>query len=701
VKNTIWKLFITCTLTLTAGLVSGTQVFADTQDVEKGYFSGEVELGYRNIWLDWNKARVLEYVSLDNSATGLLAIDAGAAQKRLHLLGYYLTDQDYRGELDLDINGRVRVELATDSMVHNLDHFPYNIPDGYLTFQDHAPKDQYQIEIKQNSAGTRIKHPTYPAHLNLAYSRQEKTGHQQLRFVDEGNGNLNGNGSCGKCHLQSKSRSVDWKTDQFIAGIDAHVGPIDVVLEHLYREFRDNNGPPVDTFGSHGYPPNLNRVGPADYQHDEAPDSQLNKTTLKLHTSLAGGMVGAASASIGNMENESKLSDVTPTKAETEFYQLAGDASYIINPQWTLNFRYRMTDLDNKVPDAITSTGTLPANGPLPVRDSVDITRSSYEARLTFRPTRAYSIKGEYRYLDIERGNTAGPVDFAAAGGMIIQPDLSWELPDQERSQRFKLGLNARPLASRKLQIKAHYEFETSEDAAYGTSFENRHDLYGGATWVSGSRWGLHGSGHYTKEENDGRQLFLPDGLGGFLSFNPTRDREVTNLVAGAWLMPARVLTINANYGYLQTEIRQDLIFGGQPSESGPGDPANFAIFDDQVPFDQSVHTATVLIDLRILDNLGCSLEGRYIKSKSAFDPNFPVTSLDFSGTLLDMTSDGLKEISEVDIVQTGVTFGIDWQPQPAWTCSASYSYDDYDDQTNFSLEGTAQIVMASMAYQW
>jgi len=701
VKNIIWKLFITCTLTLTASLISASMVSADTQDISQGYFNGQVELGYRNVWLDWDKSRVLEYVSPGNSATGMMTVDAGAEQKRLHLFGNFLTDQDYYGELDLDINGLVKIELATDNMVHNLEHFPYNNPDGYLTYQDHDPKDQYQIEVNQNSASAQLKHPDYPAHLNLAYSRQEKTGHQQLRFIDEGNGGLNGNGSCGKCHLQSKTRSIDWNTDQFSAGIDAHIGLVDVVVEHLYREFRDNNGVPVDTFGSHGYPPNLNREGPADYQHDEAPDSKMNKTTLKMYTSLAGGLVGAASASFGNMQNESKLTDVTPTKAETDFYQLAGDASYIINPSWTLNFRYRMTDLDSKVPDTIISTGTLPANGPLLIRDSVDITRSSYEARLTFRPTRAYSIKGEYRYRDIERGNTAGPVDFTVAGGMIVQPDLSWELPDQERSQRFKLDLNARPLASRKLQIKARYYFETTEDILYGTSFENRHDLFGSATWTSGNRWGLHGSGQYTKEENDGRQLNLPDGTGGFLSFDPTRDREVTNLVAGAWLMPAKVLTINANYGYLQTAIEQDLIFGGQPSVSGPGDPANFAIIDNQVPFDQSVHTATIMVDLRILDNLGCSLEGRYIKSKSAFDPNFPVASLDFGGTVIDMTSEGLKEISEVDVIQTGVTLGIDWQPRPSWTCSASYSYDDYDDQTNFSLEGTAQIVMASMAYNW
>jgi len=704
VKNSIWKFLATCCSILTIGLSIATPALAESQAADSGYFNGEVGLGYRNIWLDNDKSRVLEYVSLNNGATANLVVDAGAEQKRLNLAGNFITDQDYRGDLDLDINGLVRVELATDKMVHNLEHFPYNRPDGYLTYDDLSPQDQYQIEISQNSADAKLKHPNFPAHLKLGFSRQEKTGHQQLRFVDEGNGGLNGNGSCGKCHLQSTTRSVDWTTDQISAGIDAHVGPLDLAVDHIYREFRDHAGTPVDIFGSHGFLPNLNRVGPAAYQHDEAPDSQLSKTTIKANTSLAGGVVGVASASFGTMKNESRLVDVTPVRAETDFYQLAGDATYIINPQWTLNARYRMADFDSEIPEAITASGTLPANGPLAVRDSVDITRSSYEARVTYHPTRNYSIKGEYRYLDIDRGNTAGPVDFAVSGGVIVSPDLSWELPEQETVQRFKLAFNARPLGSRKLRIKARYAYETAEDSAYGTSYEDRHDLYGGATWTSGNRWGLHGSARYSKEENNSWMLFLPDGSGNpfpFIQFNPTRDREVTNLVAGVWLAPAKRLTINTNYGYLQTEIRQDLVFGGQPSETSPTDPDNFAIVDDEVPFDQAVHTATVMIDVRILDNLGCTLEGRHIKSKSSFEPNFPVTTLLFDGVPVDMTSDDLKEISEVDIIQTGLTIGFDWQPQTDWSCSASYSYDDFDDHSNASLEGTAQMVMASLAYRW
>jgi hypothetical protein len=710
-------LLVTCTLVISSGLLAGVPARASAQEVANGYLDGYVETGYRNVWLTQDKSRVLEYAGVGNSATGEVLIDAGLEQKRFHLLGSYLNDQEYHGELDLDIHGLVRVELETDRLVHNLEHIPYagrpappdDIPagqNGYLTYADQNPGDRYQVEIRQHAASTRLKHPNYPAHLNLSYWRLERLGDQQLRFVDEGHGNIPGatdGMACRKCHMQAKSNQVDRITDEFSAGIDAHVGPVDIIVEHLYREFRDQNDIQSDLFGTHSNRDIAN--GPTVRQHDEAPDSSLNKTSVKLHTSLAGGLVGAASASFGRMKDQSRLSEVQPVESATDFYQLAGDATYIINPQWTLNFRYRMADLKNDTPDFVIAAGTLPGNeggtGRLPVRNSVDVTRSSYEAAINYRPARACTLRGEYRYLDIERGNTSGPVDFTVAGGMITQPDLSWELPDQETVQRFKLSLQARPLASRKLQIKAHYSYEAATDAAYGTSYEHRHELFGGATWAVGSRWGLHGSARYNNEENDGHELFLPDGFGGFMPFNPTRTRDVTNLVAGAWLMPVRSVTINANYGYLNSTIHQDLIFGGQPSEIGPDDPLNYSIFDSQVPYDQTVQTATVMIDWRVVKEFGCTLEGRIIKSKSHFDPDFPVTPLAFGANMIDQSSDELREISEVSITQTGLTFGIDWTPAPAWTCTTSYSYDDYDDQRNAIFEGTAQMVMASLAYRW
>jgi len=727
VKNTTLKRFMIGTLALALGLVAGGNAQANTEDAATGYFNGHLDLGYRNVQLDDDKSRVLEYASPKSSMTGDLLINAGREQKRFYLLGNFLNDQDYRGELNLDYRGLLRVELGTENLVHNLEHIPYANrvapPDnqsypgqnGYLSYADQNPGDEYAVEINQSSAHTRFKHPTYPAHLDLKYWRFERDGRQQLRFGDEGHGNIPGatdGQDCRRCHMESKSRDVDWVTDEFSAGVDAHVGPVDVIVEQLYREFRDQNAIPTDLFGTHTYRDLAN--GPTVHQHDEAPDSKLTKTSLKLHSSLAGGLVGAASGSIGSMENQSKLTDVRPVRAETDFLQLAGDATYIVNPRWTLNFRYRMTDLDTDNTDLLVADGTLPDNGPLPVRDSIDVTRASYEASVSYRPSRSYTFRGEYRYLVIDRGNTDGPVDFelgsaanGAASGTIFQPDLSWELPSRETVQRARLSALMRPLGSRRLQIKMHYTFETSGDPAYETSFEDRHDLFAGATWNSGSLWGLHGSARYTHEKNDGHLLFLPNGTklpdlsSVFQVFNPTRTREVTNLVAGGWVMPLERLTINANYGYLKTAIDQDLIFGGQPSESGPGDPANYSIFDDDVPFDQTVQTATFLLDWQIVEALHCSLEGRLIESKSSYNPNFPPTTLSFSGNDVVQTSDGLKQLSELDITQTGMTFGLGWNPRPAWTCSASYSYDDYEDHTGNQFQGTVEILMASVGFKW
>ena len=83
------------------------------------------------------------------------------------------------------------------------------------------------------------------------------------------------------------------------------------------------------------------------------PDSKYVASTLKAHTSLSGGVVGAASFTIGERENRTDLSDVRFAQSETDFYKATGDLTLIPSPRWTLNFRYRMLDMDNDNSDQL------------------------------------------------------------------------------------------------------------------------------------------------------------------------------------------------------------------------------------------------------------------------------------------------------------------------------------------------------------
>ncbi len=51
--------------------------------------------------------------------------------------------------------------------------------------------------------------------------------------------------------MQSKTRDIDRVTEEVKVSADAHAGFVDVVLEGLYRTFRDREDIPIDYFGAH------------------------------------------------------------------------------------------------------------------------------------------------------------------------------------------------------------------------------------------------------------------------------------------------------------------------------------------------------------------------------------------------------------------------------------------------------------------
>ena len=134
----------------------------------------------------------------------------------------------------------------------------------------------------------------------------------------------------------------------------------------------------------------------------------------------------------------------------------------------------------------------------------------------------------------------------------------------------------------------------------------------------------------------------------------------------------------------LHSKIDQDTLYG---AGSEP-----YSFIDDDSDFEQRVHTLSAGINLRILDNLNCRVEGYHIRSKSEFTPG----SENFIGP--DIANPGeLKDISEVDIRQNGIKSRITWQFTRMLRAQFEYTYDDYDDQNSDVFDGSAQTFIASL----
>lgn len=652
--------------------------FATEEDAGavQGFFDAELGVGYKGVSTEGEPGRAKEYSFLRSSAIGSVDMHAWKDMRSYSLLADYENEADYRAELEFNGRGKVRLLLITESMFHNLDHFPFddvNRPDAFksatnrwVNFEDLNTGDEYFVEVERNDARLRVKAGNYPAHLNLEYWRLERSGREQLRFVDHGSDDLASAGSCNECHVRSQSRTLDRVTEEVKGSIDAHLGHVDIIAEQLYREFRDREPIPFDNFSSLAF---LRNTG--SFQHDEDPDSRLISTTVKVHTSLSGGVSGAASFTIGKRENQSNLVDVRKVRSETDFRKGAADVTWIPSPRWTFNFRYRLLDMDNSNSNLLVSGSE--ANPIVPIRDNVDLTRATYLGRAAYRPTRNWTLKGEFERKEVHRGNTGDASDSA------------WELPQDENINRMRLTLLGRPLGTRQVKVNTWYEYLTSDDPAYGASAEESLEGFAGLQWSPGDRVGVNVSIRGQKQLNK-NEIFTQD----LLSFSEDRRHEKTDIVAGLWWNPRDVLAITLNYGFLRTRTVQDLIFSSDATNG-------FFVQDNNLENSQRVHTASAGVNLRILESLGARLEGRYIRTFANWDPQFSLEAP--RGVPVD--SMGLKETTRLDILQTGASLGLDWSPTEAWTCSLKYTFDDYEDRDESVFDGTVQTYMASVSRFW
>jgi len=659
----------------------------------QGFFDARVGVGYKAISTQYEPGRADEYSYHHSSPVGVVHLYNWEDMRGFSLLGDYRNEADYHAELDLNHRGLVRFRLTTASMFHNLDHLPFddvNRPDAFKTtptpwvnFQDLNPGDEYFVKAKQTDALLRVKPGTYPAHINLEYWRLERSGRKQLRFVNHGS-DPSGTDSCTSCHVRSQNRTLNQVTEEVKGSVDAHLGYVDLIAEQLYREFRDRESIPLDDFPSSSFVRNS-----GNFQHDEEPDSRLFSTTVKVHTALSGGVTGAATFTIGRRENQTNLSDVQGVRSETDFRKGTADGTWILSPQWTFNLLYRILDMDNSNSSSLVSASEAAS---VEVRDNVDLTRASYAARISYRPTRNWTVKGDFERKEIHRDHVGAAT--------LAEPDPVWELPKDENINRLRVSLYGRPLGVRKLKLNAWYEYLTSDDPAYGTSTEEGHEGFVGLIWNPTARVGLNASVRGLRQENRNQTFtqhsfnFGTDDTLHF--FEEDRRQEKTDFVAGLWWNPVDALALTLNYGFLRTRTLQDLIFSTHAFSATPGDPAYF-VQDDDLENIQRVNTASVGLNWRLLEVLKARVEGRYITSYAAWDPRFALEA----PAGIPVNSDGLKKATRLDIRQKGASVGLDWSPKAEWTCSAQYTFDDYEDRDSNIFDGSVQTYMASVSRSW
>lgn len=669
-----WSLLLCC--------LAGQPILAAEADESGATLrSSRISLGYRAVDVQDQARRAAQYTLFDSGATVATEIKYLNPSLRFMIEGEYLNDSDYLLETDLDYRGLVRLHASTEKLYHHLDYISYDRPDAVGTtlseegleqvevrFSDRSPGEQAALEVGIDKVNLRAKLPAYPVHLNLGYWRLQRSGHKQLRYLNE---------DCTACHLESKRQQVDRITEEVTLGLDAHVGYVNVAVEQIFREFRDRESATVDHFGDIRDGDYIVRTA-GDYQHNATADSRLTATTFKASTSPSGGFNAAAGYTLGKKENLSRLADVSPVKAETDFHKASADLTLTPRPEFTLNFRYRMLDQES-TSSAQLLVGGLPGDGVVATRQSMDLTRASYFSKLSWRPFRQLTLMGEFEHRDIHRDRTG---DFYDSANPFYDP--LWELPEDERINRFRASLIARPLGDPRLKFNSWYEFQTSDAPAYGASLEERHRLYAGVAWNPSARFGATTNIRLTEGHNNN---FVRS------DWNTSLDRrqQQEDFTAGFWTQLTDSVNANLYYGFLRSDLRQDLTYGKG------SDDAN-SLFDTNVDYRQRVHTLTFSTNWQLREQLRALFEARYIRSRSYFTPGFLPENLPNVGPV---DAAGLRSLSELEIVQMGLGLGLEWNLAEGWNCSAHFSHDDYEDRNTSNFDGAAQVYMLSIARSW
>lgn len=627
--------------------------------------------GYRFFSVDGFGGRAAEYERLKSNPTFGATLNRLGRDLKLAVDGSFLNDEDYYGDVLFDYQGYYRFHLRTESLFHNLDHEPVFSPAFSLGGNDYVPSDldpaaRYGVKVEQDLAAFRYKLGNYPVHLNLGYWRLLRDGNAQLRFADSAFESPAGTTNT----IFSTTRRIERQTHEATIGADAHLGPVDVVYSFLVREFDDRIATPRDFFPARVI--RSQQVRDAGVQeHNGDPESRFLAHTVKIHTSLTGGIVGAASYTYGRRSNISSSADIRGNdQARDTIHGVAGDIVYTPIREFSLALKYRRQEIDRETPAEIIHAFSIPAT--VAVRPPLDTEKDTAAVTLSFRPTNLLTLKGEYRGEFLRRDNVA----------FWNQPTVAVTkaLPEDTTLHRGTFSVLSRPLKGMRLNLG--YAYTAVDNPSYGSSSEAKHEGEILASYTRAGRWGATANYRLIREKNDQTSMTTLPLITAPVTLLLPRDGTTSHFATSLWFSPLERLTIGGSYALLRKAADQTVLFSGVISGSQAA-----------TNFTSQAQVISVNGSYQLNEKLDLSLVLQHVHSFSEFDPE--LKSVGVSDT------SGIKEISRVRTIENSLSARADYHLTKHFSCALDYTYRDYDNRESTLGEGTVHVVTAMLKTLW
>jgi hypothetical protein len=586
-------------------------------------------LGYRFFDLQGSR-KAAEYEYPYSSVVGGLKMLYVPLPSRWEADLDWVNPYSWTADASLGYRDILKIDYTGWALWRNYNHFGLI---GRVPPNDKDPGGNYYTDDQDNRLSLVIKWPDRPYHFFMNLRQFEKDGTVQARFY-EGT-NVKG----------SRSRDIDWVTQDLTLGINGHFGPVEAEYSHTAKTFDPHKQ--VELVDIQTGAPRIHSVVPA---VDENVDS------IKIHTDYTGRISADAQYINGERENQH-------SQAEVNYQRAYGDFSLIPLPGLTMVVRYRFNQTRETVPSEVAGT-TIPLVFP---KNPIDDRDNKAQVAFRYSPFSLIAFKAEYSFENKKRFNADLWSNQLLISQKILVPFGT--IPSEQNIHKITAGVTSRP--ARWVDFKGSFEYTYTEEPAYALSPKNSYKARMDANFMPIPELTSNVHYRFTSEENDQAAMHTKYD-------NPG--------IQAVW-SPAGPFTISANYDYFRYRIKRDIALfslGGAPF------PVERAPYTDQAHVYSIGGTYSFVIpltaDMEFYQSFG-SGSFRINEALGAFN------TLDV-GLLADMA-----------VRETGGRITGRYTLPKDWGLSLTYDINNYVDFKNRPQDGpqngTAQTVMLVASKKW
>ncbi len=466
--------------------------------------------------------QVAEYEYLHNSITLDGEIRLIHLPQRMHLELSIKNEKDHYIDLSYAYRDILLFRGRNNTMYHNLENIRVLDLDIATSSPGIDVRDvgkDYGIQTGLGNFLLRLKTPNFPFHLFVDGTIIRKDGTQQQRF-------MGGAAYFNEQVRASRSRDIEWTTEDIVIGTNSHLGPVEIEVLHGEKRFYAKGDDVIyDSFSNAGFDTVLRDAGV--YPHNLVPDQKGSYNTLKVHTSYTGRLV--ASATLSRMERENLYSETT-----ADYLSGHAEVTWMPIEKLTFFFHYRHMDRNVDNPDTVTISDL---SDPLDtyiyyVRPSISSVSNRFSATSRYRALKGLTLRLRYSHDSIKRENAE-----------------EWTLP--EKTVKRNITVTADIRLRRDIKLKTDYTHGFVDNPATNIEPDIFNEGKVSITWLP-LKW-MNTLFSYSIKDGDRKDLQL-------LDINADnrhiRQHRFHNSIT---LIPLNDLSLTISYFYLSDRINQDI----------------------------------------------------------------------------------------------------------------------------------------------